>query len=68
MGKCFFWYRPIRVVPDQRLLNGCVCVRVRVCVCVVKYEGNFYVAAHTCTVSGVLLMNWSWETDVFRLR
>jgi len=41
---------------------------VCVCVCVVKYEGNFYVAAHTCTVSGVLLMNWSWETDVFRLR
>jgi len=22
----FFWYRPTRVVPDQRLLNGCVCV------------------------------------------
>jgi len=20
----------------------------------------FYVVAHTCTVSGVLLMNWSW--------
>jgi len=23
---CFFWYRPTRVVPDQRPLNGCVCV------------------------------------------
>jgi len=22
----FFWYRPTRVVPDQRPLNGCVCV------------------------------------------
>ena len=25
MGECFFWYRPTRVVPDQRPLNGCVC-------------------------------------------
>ena len=24
VGECFFWYRPTRVVPDQRLLNGCV--------------------------------------------
>ena len=23
----FFWYRPTRVVPDKRPLNGCVCVR-----------------------------------------
>ena len=28
MGECFFWYRPTRVVPDKRLLNGCVCVFV----------------------------------------
>jgi len=26
VGECFFWYRPTRVVPDQRPLNGCVCV------------------------------------------
>ena len=25
MGECFFWYRPTRVVPDQRLLNGRCC-------------------------------------------
>ena len=26
MGECFFWYRPTRVVPDQRPLNGrCRC-------------------------------------------
>ena len=34
----FFWYRPTRVVQDQRPLNGCVCVCVcacvRACVCV----------------------------------
>ena len=24
-GECFFWYRPTRVVPDKRLLNGCCC-------------------------------------------
>ena len=31
MGECFFWYRPTRVVPDQRPLNGrccCCCLRV----------------------------------------
>ena len=22
MGECLFWYRPTRVVPDQRPLNG----------------------------------------------
>ena len=22
MGECSFWYRPTRVVPDQRPLNG----------------------------------------------
>ena len=32
MGECFFWYRPTRVVPDKRPLNGCV----RVCVCVLS--------------------------------
>jgi len=26
VGECFFWYRPTRVIPDQRPLNGCVCV------------------------------------------
>jgi len=31
VGECFFWYR---VVPDKRLLNGCVYVCVCVCVCV----------------------------------
>ena len=29
VGECFFWYRPIRVVPDKVPLNGCTCV----CVC-----------------------------------
>jgi len=29
VSECFFWYRPTRVVPDQRPINGCV----RVCVC-----------------------------------
>ena len=26
MGEYFFWYRTTLVVPDQRPLNGCVCV------------------------------------------
>ena len=28
VGQCFFWYRPTWVVPDQRPLNGCVCMYV----------------------------------------
>ena len=34
MGECFFWYRPTRVIPDKRPLNGgvCVCACVRACV------------------------------------
>ena len=36
MAECFCWYRPtpIWVFPDQRLLNGCVCVRACVCAAV----------------------------------
>ena len=30
MGECSFWYRPTRVVPDQRPLNGRCC---RCCSC-----------------------------------
>ena len=26
MGECFFWYRPIRAVPEQKPLNVCVCI------------------------------------------
>jgi len=33
VSGCFFWYRPTRVVPDQRPLNGCVCV------CVALFSG-----------------------------
>jgi len=29
-AECFFWYRPTRVVPEQRPLNGgcCCCVEL----------------------------------------
>ena len=32
MGECSFWYRPTRVVPDQRPLNGrcCCCCTIAV--------------------------------------
>jgi len=32
VGECFFSYRPTRVVPDKRPLNGCVCVCCFLCV------------------------------------
>ena len=34
MGECLFWYRPTRVVPDQRPLNGRCCC----CFCVLKIK------------------------------
>jgi len=40
VGECFFWYRPTRVVPDQRLLNSCVwcaCLNSRPAVVVDPY-------------------------------
>ena len=37
MGECFYWYRPTQVVPDQRLLNRCVCV----CVAGMQLAENF---------------------------
>jgi len=45
VGECFFWYQLTRVVLDQRLLNGCVCVSVKfvfyqnyfiICICTYK--------------------------------
>jgi len=36
VGESSFWYRPTRVVPDQRPLNGRCC-----CCCCAKYEVNF---------------------------
>jgi len=35
--ECFFWYRPTRVVPDRRPLNGCVFV----CVCIIIFMLRF---------------------------
>ena len=38
MGECFLWYRPTRVVPDQRPLNGrcCCCSFVKCLLSFVK--------------------------------
>ena len=48
MGECFFWYRPTRVVPDQRPLNGrrccCCCSTYDVCSCSVIAEIVLYCA------------------------
>jgi len=35
VGECSFWYRPTRVVPDQRPLNG------RCCCCICKSAPGF---------------------------
>ena len=45
MGECFFWYRPTRVVPDQRPLNG----RRRCCCCCYMYQQHYSQTTHTHT-------------------
>jgi len=44
VGECFFWYRPTQVVPDERQLNGGVCV------CVCNSEGSSAFSALTLLV------------------
>ena len=48
MGECSFWYRPTRVVPDQRPLNGRCC-------CCCFYFWYFYFLVHVCFV---LYLHW----------
>jgi len=58
VGECFFWYRPTRVVPDQRPLNGCVCV----CVCGVCVYFTLHTekrVKQTCTCWWKSLQSWS---------
>ena len=46
MGECFFWYRPTRVVPDQRPLNGrcCCCYLLNLSCQTGRQLGSFYSA------------------------
>ena len=53
MGECFFWYRPTRVVSEQRQLNGCVCVCV-----------NVYSVSHVREVILVHMCN-IWQLEFF---
>ena len=50
MGECFFWYQPTQVVPDKRLLNGCVyvCVCVRACVVITFLMLTIYISEFLC--------------------
>jgi len=50
VGECFFWYRPTRVVLEQRPLNGCCC-------CGLALSASLHClrsAMHWCTVFLVL--------------
>jgi len=37
VGECFFWYRPTRVVPDQRPLNGRCCCCYFMCLYLLSF-------------------------------
>ena len=65
VGECFFWYRPTRVVPDQRPLNGCVCVCVfswpyiaKICVFCFAVRSS---ACNIKRVNKVSLWTYSWS-------
>jgi len=48
VGECFFWYRPTRVVPDQRPLNGrCVVVVVQLNHLIMQIQYQLTVASRT---------------------
>ena len=55
MGECSFWYRPTRVVPDQRPLNGrCCCCHahtINVVTYISRYNNNI---SHEKLFSGQL--------------
>jgi len=48
VGECFFWYRPTRVVPDQRPLNG------RCCCCISNL--------HTCDYCAYYALHWHFQS------
>ena len=53
MGECFLWYRPTRVVPDQRPLNG------RRCCCTIAVF--LFLAQHTLLIGSTALAVVSGE-------
>ena len=48
VGECLFWYRPTRVVPDQRPLDGRCC-----CCCCIIFEETW-----TCIVPYFVVREW----------
>jgi len=64
VGECFFWYRPTRVVSDQRPLNGrcCCCCPGTASVCCVfvitrpVYAGSVY--GHLVVIFLCRYQNW----------
>ena len=66
MGESSFWYRPTRVVPDQRPLNG-RCVTYLKCTVVKKYgyilpDDNAWVYMHAfcCIFACALYLHVHW--------
>jgi len=55
VGECFFWYRPTRVVPDQRPLNGCCCC------CYVTCQ---LITSHMMTIGLVLEQFWASKLHI----
>ena len=68
VGECFFWYRPTRVVPDQRPLIGRCCCYC----CSVGWAGltppnsshhmNSFCAMHLFRITAFHWWCWFWET------
>ena len=58
----FFWYRPTRVVPDQRPLNGCVCV------CVARRLNDSYRKRLGPDLQNILRQSYDYLTIMPKLR
>ena len=59
-GESSFWYRPTRVVPDQRLLNGRCC-----CCCYAAFNAPFvgHKDEDSQAVTVGLASHWPYITD-----
>jgi len=55
VGECFFWYRPTRVVPDQRPLNGRCCCSFSALTLLVGWQEGHPACKKTVVGAGMVI-------------
>ena len=65
MGESSFWYRPTRVVPDQRPLNGRCCRRCIYCMSTQSTSGLVLPLTFSLSLIILLIVAMADDTDSF---